>query len=62
MDEVAAWRWRGINVMRSFIETAVLIAACGSAVCWFTSAMCHLPSIKPGKDEVDKVTELSNRS
>jgi hypothetical protein len=47
--------------MRSFIETAVLIAASGSAVCWFISAMVRLPSIKPGIDELDKVTELSNR-
>jgi hypothetical protein len=47
--------------MKSFVETAALIAACGSAVCWFTSAMCRLPSIKPGIDELDKVTELSNR-
>ena len=47
--------------MRSFIETAALIAACGSAACWFTSAMCRLPSIKPGKDELYRVTELSNR-
>ena len=47
--------------MKSFVETAALIAASGSAVCWFTSAMCRLPSIKPGIDELDKVTELSNR-
>jgi hypothetical protein len=45
--------------MRSFIETGVMIAACGSAIFWFTSAMCRLPSNKPGKDELDTVTELS---
>jgi hypothetical protein len=45
--------------MRSFIETAALIAASGSAACWFTSAMCCLPSRKPTMD--DRVTELSNR-
>ena len=28
-------------------------------MCWFASAMSHLPNV--GKDEVDKVTELSNR-
>jgi hypothetical protein len=47
--------------MRSFIEIAVLIAATGFAVCWFISAMVRLPSIKPGIDELDKVTELSDR-
>jgi len=46
--------------MRSFVETAVIIAACGSAVFWFISAMCRLPSIKRGMDEADNVTELSN--
>ena len=47
--------------MRSFIQTAALITACGSAVFWFASAMCHLPSVKPSMDQLDKVTELSNR-
>ena len=47
--------------MRSLIETAILITGCGSATCWFASAMWHLPSIKPGKDELAKVTELSDR-
>jgi hypothetical protein len=47
--------------MRSFIQTAALITACGSAVFWFASAMCRLPSIKPSMDELDKMTELSNR-
>jgi hypothetical protein len=45
--------------MSSFIETGAMIAACGSAIFWFTSAMCRLPSIKPGTDELDTVTELS---
>ena len=47
--------------MRSFIQTAALITACGSAVFWFASAMCRLPSIKPSMDELDQVTELTNR-
>jgi hypothetical protein len=47
--------------MRSFIQAAALITACGSAVFWFASAMCRLPGIKPSMDELDKVTELSNR-
>jgi len=47
--------------MRSFIETGAIIAACGSAIFWFISAMCHLPSIKPGVDELDELTELSKR-
>ena len=45
--------------MRSFIETGVIITACGSAAFWFLSAMCRLPPIKQGIDEPDKVTELS---
>jgi len=47
--------------MRSFIETGAIIAACGSAIFWFISAMCHLPRIKPGVDELDEVTELSKK-
>ncbi|MEA2923568.1 MAG: hypothetical protein QOD25_690 [Alphaproteobacteria bacterium] len=47
--------------MRSLIETAVVITGCGSAICWFASAMWRLPSIKPGRDELTKVTELSVR-
>ena len=45
--------------MRSFIEAGAVIAACGSAIFWFRSAMCRLPSINPGTNELDKVTELS---
>jgi hypothetical protein len=45
--------------MRSYIETAVMITACGSAVFWFMSAMSRLPSIKPGMDELHTITELS---
>lgn len=48
-------------IMRSFIETGAIIAACGSAIFWFISAMSHLPSIKPGTDELDKITELSKK-
>jgi hypothetical protein len=47
--------------MRSFIEIGAMIAACGFAIFWFTSAMCRLPSIKPGLDEIDNITELSNK-
>ena len=47
--------------MKSFIETAALITGCASAAFWFASAMCRLPGIKPGLDELDKVSELSNR-
>jgi len=45
--------------MRSLIQIAVIIAACGSAIFWFASAMCRLPGIKPGTNELDTVTELS---
>jgi hypothetical protein len=47
--------------MRSFIEIAAIIAACGSAIFWFASAMCHLPRIESGTDELDKIAELSKR-
>jgi len=46
--------------MKSLIETAIIIAGGASAICWFGSAMWHLPRVK-GTDESDKVTELSNR-
>jgi hypothetical protein len=45
--------------MRSYIDTAVIIAAWGSAVFWFMSAMCRLPTIRQGVDELDNVAELS---
>jgi hypothetical protein len=45
--------------MRPFIEAGAIIAACGSAMFWFRSALCRLPSIKPGTDEAGAVTELS---
>src|SRR5262249_1889003 len=44
-------------IMRSFIETGAIIAACGSAIFWFASAMCRLP--KPSANELDTITELS---
>jgi hypothetical protein len=47
--------------MKSAIETAIIITGCASAICWFASAMRHLPSLKPGIYESDKVIELSNR-
>ena len=45
--------------MKSFIEAGAVIAACGSAIFWFLSAMCRLPSVKPGTDELETITELS---
>jgi len=39
--------------MKSYIETGIIIAACGSAIFWFMSAMCRLPSAKPGATEID---------
>ena len=45
--------------MRPYLETAVIITACGSAVFWFMAAMCRLPSLKPGMNELDQATELS---
>ena len=47
--------------MRSFIEIGAMIAACGSVIFWFSSAMCRLPSTKPGLDELDNITELSKK-
>ncbi len=45
--------------MRSYIETAVIVTVCSSAIFWFMSAACRLPSIKAGMDESATVTELS---
>jgi hypothetical protein len=45
--------------MRSLIEAGAIVAACGSAIFWFMSAMCRLPGIKSGIDELEKITELS---
>lgn len=45
--------------MRPFIETGVIITACGSAIFWFMSATCRLPRFKAGTDELDMVSELS---
>ena len=45
--------------MRSFIESGVIVTACGSAAFWFLSAMCRLPHIKRGMDEPHALTELS---
>ena len=38
--------------MRSYLETGIIITACGSAIFWFVSAMCRLPT-KLGEDEID---------
>jgi hypothetical protein len=46
-------------MMRPYIETGVIITACGSAIFWFMSATCRLPLIKPGAEELDTVTELN---
>jgi hypothetical protein len=45
--------------VRSLIEAGAIVAACGSAIFWFMSAMCRLPGIKSGIDELERVTELS---
>ena len=47
--------------MRLYIETGAMIAACGSAIFWFMSAMCRLPGIKPGIDELAKALQRMNR-
>jgi hypothetical protein len=53
-------------MMKSFIQTAVIITACGSAIFWFMSAMCRLPTMKPGAEEIEhgelsKVLHRMNR-
>ena len=48
--------------MRPFIEVGVIIAACGSAMFWFRSAMCRLPSVKPSTDEVGTVGTVAELS
>ena len=52
--------------MRSYVEAGIIIAACGSAIFWFMSAICRLPTMKPGADEIDhgelsKVLQRMNR-
>ena len=52
--------------MRSYIEPGIIIAACGSAIFWFMSAMCRLPTMKPAAQEIDhgelsKVLQRMNR-
>ena len=39
--------------MRAYIEAGIVIAACGSAIFWFMSAFCRLPTLKSGADEID---------
>ena len=39
--------------MRSYVEAGIIIAACASAIFWFMSAMCRLPTAKPGTEEID---------
>jgi hypothetical protein len=39
--------------MRPYVEAGIIIAACGSAIFWFMSAMCRLPTAKPGAEEID---------
>ena len=51
---------------RSYVEAGIIIAASGSALFWFLSAMCRLPTMKPGVDEIDhgelsKVLQRMNR-
>jgi hypothetical protein len=52
--------------MRSYVEAGIIIAACGSAIFWFMSAMCRLPTTKSGTGEIDheelsKVLHKMNR-
>ena len=46
-------------MMKSPIETAIIVTACGSAVCWFLSAICRIPHIRLSKEHSDELTELS---
>jgi hypothetical protein len=53
-------------MMRSYIEAGIIITACGSAIFWFLAAICRLPTLKPGVDEIDhgelsKVLQRMNR-
>jgi hypothetical protein len=40
-------------MMRSYVEAGIIIAACSSAIFWFMSAMCRLPTMKAGAHEID---------
>jgi hypothetical protein len=46
-------------IMRSLIDIGAMVTTCGSAIFWFASALCRLPSIKPGSDELDYLTEFA---
>jgi hypothetical protein len=46
-------------MMHPYIETGVVVTACGSAIFWFLSAICRLPVIKPGTEELATITELN---
>jgi hypothetical protein len=53
-------------MMRAYIEAGIIITACGSAIFWFLAAICRLPTLKPGADEIDhgelsKVLQRMNR-
>jgi len=39
--------------MKSYVEAGSIIAACGSAIFWFMSAMSRLPTAKPGEEQID---------
>lgn len=41
--------------MRSLIETAAIVTACGSALFWFMAAMCRLPDTKLGANGVNEL-------
>ena len=52
--------------MRSYVETGIIITACGSAIFWFMAAVCRFPTRKPGANEIDhgelsKVLRTMNR-
>jgi hypothetical protein len=52
--------------MRSYVQAGIVISACGSAIFWFLSAMCRLPTAKPGAETIDhgelsKVLHRMNR-
>jgi hypothetical protein len=46
-------------MLRSPIETVIIITACGSAVFWFLSAMCRIPHITLSKNHSEELMELS---
>jgi hypothetical protein len=39
--------------MKPYLEAGIIVALCGSAICWFMSAMSRLPTARLDAEEID---------